>query len=162
MKKYALVAFGLLAACGRPAVATDHIKSNIYRDAPIEPVFIHADFVAYYASFEEKLGISPDSVSIDYVVQEDPVVGLCYGYTDRVNNIEIDPNFWNKASENERENLIFHELGHCLLLLEHDDKMMDNNGISVPESIMYPAIFGGEEYYEGLKSHYYEQLMNAQ
>jgi len=45
-------------------------------------------------------------------------VGLCSWGRDR---IDIDPKNWKESSEFEREELIFHELGHCVLDRPHSD-----------------------------------------
>ena len=44
---------------------------------------------------------------------------------------------WDKYSETEREVLVWHELGHCVLGLGHDARV-DVDG---PVSIMYPNVF---------------------
>ncbi len=52
------------------------------------------------------------------------------------------------------EQLIFHELGHCLLNMDHKDKMVD----WCPVSIMYPQMFGHTECYFEDREKYIEEL----
>lgn len=41
------------------------------------------------------------------------------GYCDGANGVTFLKEYWNDASETERELLAFHEFGHCVLGLEH-------------------------------------------
>lgn len=54
------------------------------------------------------------------------VAGVCHygGYGS--NHIEIDENFWNKASHLRREMIVFHELGHCYLDRAHEEDYFNN------------------------------------
>lgn len=50
-----------------------------------------------------------------------------------LHHIEISPSYWSRAGYWEKEFLIFHELGHCILGRRHDNS--DKDGIC--KSIMY-------------------------
>ncbi len=60
--------------------------------------------------------------------------------------IIIDQAYWNTATVMEREHLMFHELGHCILNLEHNNKMVPVGIYSIPESIMYLYMFDDNMY----------------
>jgi len=45
--------------------------------------------------------------------------GVCY-YRGPWRYIEIDPTFWSHASNAEKRVLVYHEMGHCDLNLDHD------------------------------------------
>lgn len=66
---------------------------------------------------------------------EEAVRGQCQLFSDGRRAIVIQPSYWQNATEWQREFLIFHELGHCLLDRRHletaDD---DGNCISVMHS----------------------------
>lgn len=57
----------------------------------------------------------------------------------------------------EREQLVFHELAHCLLKLEHNTTL-DGNG--QPNSIMWPTYIN-TAYYEAHRANYLRQLFNS-
>ena len=51
------------------------------------------------------------------------------------NHVIIDANFWTAASDNSKEMIIFHELGHCFLERGHnDDKKSDGTCASIMRS----------------------------
>ncbi len=47
--------------------------------------------------------------------------------------IMIDEDYWDTSTPLEREQLMFHELGHCILGADHDDSVDENNE---PTSLM--------------------------
>ena len=51
--------------------------------------------------------------------------------------IKIDRDYWNKASQYKRINLIFHELGHCVLGRDHVEWKTPNE---CPPSFMHNSI----------------------
>lgn len=75
--------------------------------------------------------------------------------------------YWNQTSVSNREQLIFHELGHCLLGLSHDDTTQpafDYYGTpsympNAPRSIMNTFHFGAG-LYSGNRDAYLKQLFN--
>ncbi len=71
-------------------------------------------------------------------------IGVCYyPYSQRqYPYVEIKKAFWDSANDEARRNLIFHELGHCLLYRAHEPatQFAPNVGRSIPLSIMYPYI----------------------
>ena len=94
------------------------------------------------------------------------IVGECQ-YTDDVSNpvgqiIYIDRTFWDNAADVVKEQMLFHELGHCVLLLIHHDCTM--NGVK-PESIMFPRIFSeyvnGDSVYANNEAYYIAELPNS-
>ncbi len=89
----------------------------------------------YYAAFEDealKRGIEIDLNSHQLTgnisnISEDGVVGTCQFHFNNPNEITIDRNFWNNASELIKEMVVFHELGHCVLFRGHLEDF-DNQG----------------------------------
>ena len=57
------------------------------------------------------------------------------GYCTPIQKIAINTSFWKYASETERRTLIYHELGHCALGLDHRTDRVD---------IMNPAVLHPE------------------
>jgi hypothetical protein len=106
---------------------------------------------------EQNITVNVDVVfkKIDY-----PTVGLCWSNISNNQKkgikIEIDPDFWNKSSDMKREELLFHELGHCVLNRDHDDSIIH---YTIPKSVMYPYVF--ENAYKKYRSYYVEELKNT-
>ncbi len=54
-------------------------------------------------------------------ISEPNVIGQCSWNQTHVHNILVDEDYWRTASDLQREFLMFHELGHCVLGLDHND-----------------------------------------
>lgn len=134
---------------------------------------IEDDFIYYVRNFETRMNTRitidirfSDSVSDDYVA-------VCYSYNPKKlslkNYIEVNPRHWEKLSDQEKELVIFHELGHCIFNRGHDSKMAyftsDQQrayGVSsMPKSIMYPNVFKGSTY-STFKTYYHDELENEE
>lgn len=96
---------------------------------------IEAELQVHFNSFIEEaaaheMDISLEDLNIDgYIenIQERGTLGQCKSYSNGSKQVVIDQPFWNRADEMEREYIVFHELGHCLLGREHNDAK-DSNG----------------------------------
>ena len=87
--------------------------------APIQPVdWLHKDVPVVFA----KLGGN--------------MIGSCHA-TEFTRWIQIDPDFWERATKSEQEMLMLHERGHCQYGLEHDPAER-KDGCAV--SLMHPII----------------------
>lgn len=72
--------------------------------------------------------------------------------------IVIDKLFWNESSNNWREYVLFHEVGHCFLERAHYDASHQNGG---RVSIMYSGLGGCiEAYGSNSRESYLEELFN--
>ena len=69
--------------------------------------------------------------------------------------INIDPEFWAIASDVEKEEVVFHELGHCILGRDHEETVLEEG---IPKSIMFPYVFEWE--YQNYRSYYVAELKN--
>ena len=70
-----------------------------------------------------------------------PNVGMCYYYGNFKNTeIAIDRKYWITLTELQKQTLIDHELGHCVLKRKHNDKETD-----CPESVMRSYTFSEDE-----------------
>lgn len=129
---------GLLSACGMPQ----------------DPVVIDPDLLEYSARFEQEIGVSSSGISMVFEELSDGAVGLCT-VSASGRKISIDPNFWRSIDEDVREELMYHELGHCAMDLEHDESLMA--GSRCPQSVMYPYVLG--RCYSLNKTHYKQDLV---
>lgn len=105
----------------------------------------------YITSFELLYGIEVKT-PIYFADIANPAVGLCSIWSNGDTEIVIDNSYYNeyKNNHNAIEQLVFHELGHCVFKRNHRTDVNSNN---IPESIMYPYVFGDQWYYQS--NHYY-------
>lgn len=61
---------------------------------------------------------------------------------------------WDRMSDAEREELMFHEMGHCILKRKHNSNLTDDG---YPESIMNPYMIRGT-LYETFRNAYLAEL----
>lgn len=87
------------------------------------------------------------------------VVGECFNGDDEYNYVYIDKDHWNKITETQREQLMFHELGHCVLKLNHDNRVFPDLDIAHPKhlSIMYHEQMPDDQYVENWE-YYIDEL----
>lgn len=69
------------------------------------------------------------TATIEPITQEH-VGGLCNYFSNHANQLVIDDYIWANTSEFQKELIIFHELGHCYLFREHDDRA-DSDGFCI-------------------------------
>jgi hypothetical protein len=118
----------LLAAlsCGRQAEVSPEL-------APLWQEF--GERVAYAGAVQGKF--------VDELPED--AVGLCYTrkLADQtlVAEVSLLRSAWDSYGPGLRKTLVFHELGHCVLGLEHDEAV----GEAGPESIMFPSVFDMQE-----------------
>ena len=106
-----------------------------------DPKIIEEELRVYFDAFvyeAAEYGKEIDLASIDigaYVedIQTAGTIGQCIKYSDGSKEIVIDERNWDRLDEFEKEYVVFHELGHCLLLRSHNNDV-DENGFC--ESIM--------------------------
>lgn len=112
---------------------------------------VPASVMPYIIEFELQATLHGKNIKIDDLIVKikpeiasNSAVGLCYysanGSTPEIHLLEW---YWNLASDIHRENLVFHELGHCILGRKHDNDI----GLSgVPESIMNYYLIAPHQY----------------
>lgn len=108
-------------ACGRPPIHN-----------------FNPAFEEYTSRFEVLGGLEIGDMTIQFgsLQDKDPgTVGVCTTYDDdTIRDIVIDTKYWNNVTDLQREELMFHELGHCVLNREHrNDALADG----CPASIMF-------------------------
>lgn len=75
-----------------------------------------------------------------------------------INNIIlIDPNDFILMSESRQEVVIFHELGHCVLGLDHTFKRMRDGDIRIEGSLMFLVVMSDSRYKKH-REYYIEEL----
>ena len=115
--------------------------------------------LSYFQSFEEEAALRGIDINItDFGttgeisdIPENGVAGTCE-YGAHINHVTVDLNYWNNTSELEREFVVFHELGHCVLHLDHNDTSF-SNGLCV--SLMASGTGGCRNAYNNQNREYY-------
>lgn len=124
------------------------------------PPIDHGQFESYFQMFEsESIAHGRDTYgdnSMEIVMGTLPStveVGVCevdaFG-----RKITIDQASWLNLDEGSRQNLIFHELGHCILNLNHDNSLMSSG---LPDSLMNAMILP-RGVFMAFRVHYMDQL----
>lgn len=113
-------------------------------------------FQPYVERFEHNFNVKINNIGMNFNSLNDDTVGICY-YNITGNYIEIDRGFWDKSNDLTREVLIFHELGHCFMYLDHDDNYIDMGDQISPRSIMFPYVLSSKTYAK-YKNYYINEL----
>lgn len=100
-------------------------------------------------------------ITIKYNTLPKGIVAYCLTYTFQPNHIEIDGDTFKKYDHYAREDVVFHELGHCVFNRNHDDSEITLKGEKIPTSIMYPHVFGSAYYYKENLDYYYKELIRG-
>lgn len=95
---------------------------------------------------------SVDHIGFDYKPLKFPVIAQCEKGLDR--NIFVDPTYW-MYNDEKREQVMAHELGHCLLNKDHDDRYLTDHHASV----MSTYLFSSWEFYS-YRDYFYDELFN--
>ena len=136
-----------------------------------------------YKSLAEKQNIKfTHEVSVGFTdINHKEIVGLCH-YGEDFREIDIDQEYFNKITDLQKRELVFHELTHCYCLRKHDfdqdkpypeandskfDRVQKYHGVfwispgffidGCPTSIMYPYVLDRACY--GRHQEHYEKEM---
>lgn len=113
---------------------------------------IEAELQEHFSNFEIEAaahGIEIDISTIDisaYIenIETQGTLGQCKSYSDGSQQVIVDEQYWNRISNNDREYIVFHELGHCILKREHNDNKDEKGSCT---SIMQSGINGCKSVY---------------
>jgi len=104
---------------------------------------IETELMSYIQTFQSEAAthgvvIQLNEIDLDgYIenIEQRGTLGQCKSYSDGSKEIVLDEPYWNRANDLEREYLVFHELGHCILEKDHNDsKDADGHCISIMQS----------------------------
>lgn len=121
------------------------------------PKETHAAFMPYVIQFERDCGVFVRwKVGFEELEQGTGAVCVIRG-VDRY--VLVDTTEWQYLGDLGREQLIYHELGHCALgLFEHDEEYIQTAGKQMPRSIMFPIVFGDSSVYAEFRGYYINEL----
>lgn len=119
-------------------------------------------FIQYIERFENDTQRTV-TVPITFMSNKE-YAGWCKTYSNGYRLIEIDHEYWQNSDDLAKEQLIYHELGHCVLNRGHSNTLVPHPeyGYNIPNSIMYFRAFGGSLFYGDYRSHYIEELNNPE
>lgn len=133
--KFSLVTLLLFFALASCESLDNHITtSEPVVNEPSVKAFPNVDqeLWLYFQRFEEEAllrGLEVDLI-VDNItgtiaeIEEDRVAGQCSFQNNRPRHVMIDKEFWDNASDNFREFVVFHELGHCSLFRDHREDVL--------------------------------------
>ena len=107
-------------------IAPETIVQFANVDPELWPYYLAFENEAHKRGFEYDLNALKISGEI-LEIHEDNVAGSCKFGSHINNEVTIDRGFWNRSSNTYKEFVVFHELGHCVLLRGHDESS-DNQG----------------------------------
>jgi len=113
----------------------------------------------YFESFEveaRKRGLSFDLNRLKITgeiqnIAETNVAGTCQ-YGSHIHHVTIDSDFWNRNSSMQREFVVYHELGHCVLYRDHTESSFNNGACT---SIMHSGLTNCNVLYNTANRDYY-------
>jgi hypothetical protein len=144
----------ITSACGS--------SSDITLTTPAPVVSVQPEFQSYVQAFVETAAQEGKPVTItNLIVKMTPtldndadagVVGLCTQGPYTNPTIQIGQNYWDTVDNDGRQDLVFHELGHCVLNRVHRPDL--DNGVQL--SIMNPYVMDDPLYSDNLLQYYHE------
>lgn len=108
----------------------------------VEELNIDAELQPYFDRFVEEgtlrgLAIDLTAKRIEgflLEIEEQDVAGQCSYSSSSTRKVNIDIDYWNRATELEKEFVVFHELGHCYLERSHSDAQQNRSCTSIMHS----------------------------
>jgi hypothetical protein len=149
-----LIPLLLLVSCGKSM--QDFLNIN---GSPIKKSRTDPTFNSFVESFSREFNVGV-KIPIIFKNIETKYAGVCLKYSSGYREIQINPTHWKNYSLEQREQLIYHELGHCVFNRGHNDRVMEAN-TNCPDSIMRSYMFSLYEInncYVPEYSHYMEEL----
>lgn len=121
------------------------------------------DLAVHVLEFEKHCNCKVNIPIYFLKIQRDSTIGLCFGFKQSIlfRYIVLDSDYWEKADNYEKESLVFHELGHCILNKDHSTEMISSYYFLDyrPKSIMHPYSFFQYRYY---RDDYIKELFTPQ
>jgi len=128
----------ILSSCGKIEDIIDHIHDPKDKD-PRANTVSNMVFDKYVSEFEYYYEGKVVDIPINFSNLDEDIVGVCYTWTTGHREIEIDQEAWENLDEVRKYALIYHELGHCQLNRDHNDKKMKDG---CKESLMNSFLLG--------------------
>lgn len=129
---------------------------------------IDGSFQTYVNTFEQTAASEGGSLVINDLILafgSTPSInetGVCEWAEDETPRITINKRIWDTLSDYDRQEVIFHELGHCVLRRIHQSGEISAYGgaMNIPSSVMYPYRISGTIYRDNIV-HYHDELFDG-
>lgn len=129
------------------------VGSKIYQN-------VDKELWSYWESFEFEANVrgfkidleTEGLVGIITEIDQEHVAGSCTFSSNQPRVIRIDQTIWSNLPTLYREFIVFHELGHCILIRDHDERT-DAQGNCL--SIMRSGLNGCKDYYNNQTRDFY-------
>jgi len=129
---------------------------------------IDSSFQTYVSNFEQAAADAGTPLTVSDLVLTFGATsslnetGVCEWAENETPRIIVNQRIWNTLSDDDRQEVIFHELGHCVLRRVHQNgEMLAYNGTTtVPASVMYPYRISGIIYRDNI-DHYHAELLDS-
>ena len=155
-----------LSSCQKDFIDPITIEKPIVEAGPKSYLGVAEELWPYFERFE--IAAAEQNIEVDLVrskitgvieeLEEENVAGLCTYYSHAPNHVTIDLEFWNRFSDNFKEMIVFHELGHCILGRDHrEGQLQDGKCISIMRS---GSEFCQDAYIPSTKSYYIRELFH--
>ena len=127
---------------------------------------VDPELQSYFQLFEQEAEARGQSVDLEAAgiggiiefIMDNSTVGQCQTSDEGNKRVFIDKAFWEDYDNLEKEFIVFHELGHCYLLREHDNSTNFNNTC---KSIMQSGVSGCKNNYkQSTRKEYLDELFN--
>lgn len=144
-----LILLIFLMSCSSPSVK---------KEGPVPYRNVDVRAMKYVKSFEKYYGKNIPNISIEFKDLTGRAGGVCHTIK---GTIKIDEPMWEyKKDEYAKEEVIFHELGHCVLGLGHDYVIKKKS--KCPSSIMYYQGASIKGCYKKYRPYYIRELFFRQ
>ncbi len=108
----------------------------------VEELTIDAELQPYFDKFVEEGTLRGQTIDLTakriegflLEIEEEDVAGQCSYSSSSTRKVNIDINYWNRATDLEKEFVVFHELGHCYLERSHEDAQENRSCTSIMHS----------------------------
>lgn len=118
---------------------------------------VDPEIQVYFSRFESIIGVGTAGINGEKVSLPFSSLAMCVIDTVGNRTVQVAIYYWKAATDSQKEETIFHELGHCAMGLQH---IYDLRPDHCPVSIMYPYEFGDTLCYENNKEYYYQELQS--
>jgi Zn-dependent protease with chaperone function len=129
------------------------------------PIYIDREFRQFFNDFKNdaerhKTPLDLYQLTITFVpTLPGTVAAQCFI---RTNTVEVSEELWQVLSTSQKKALIYHELGHCVLLRDHVEGGIlfpsNSNAYLCPLSLMYPTVDPMDVCFDEFKDFYTEEL----